>query len=198
MVSLFELQNVTIILAFSSSLGLHKSFIGLLFNHIPHIIIRDIAIWGVRQLIVRGDTVTEIFSTNTEFSCLCSMAQCPVTIYRVSSCHFLNPGSKTSFGPLMQASLEENKWRHSVTIASDHPKHHDIDWVFGFHQFESIPKLTPQTLWNLCIGAVSMNTKLYSMPFPNFWSNEFRQCCFPHRQCQTDCSFYTGNKTQNK
>ena len=27
----------------------------------------------------------------------------------------------------------EDVWRHNVTIASDHPNHQDVDWVFAFH-----------------------------------------------------------------
>ena len=27
----------------------------------------------------------------------------------------------------------EDEWRHNFTIASNHPKYHDVDWVFGFH-----------------------------------------------------------------
>ena len=61
MVSLFELVNAAIILAFSSSLIL-LNFVGLSLNHTPHIIIKSIVICGARQPNVRGDVVTEIFS----------------------------------------------------------------------------------------------------------------------------------------
>ena len=33
----------------------------------------------------------------------------------------------------------ENEWKDNVTIASHHPKHYDVDKVFGFHQYECDP-----------------------------------------------------------
>ena len=38
----------------------------------------------------------------------------------------------------------EDDSRHNVTIASDLPKHHDVDWVFGFnpYEYESVLRLT--------------------------------------------------------
>ena len=32
----------------------------------------------------------------------------------------------------------EDEWRHDVTIVSDHPKHNDVNRVFGFHQYQYI------------------------------------------------------------
>ena len=39
---------------------------------------------------------------------------------------------------------QDDEWRHNITIASDHPKHHNVDWVIGFHQyeFETVFRLT--------------------------------------------------------
>ena len=58
--SLFKLVNSAIILAFSSSHGVAWIFIDLSLNHMTHIIINGIAIWGVRQPDVRNDVVEEI------------------------------------------------------------------------------------------------------------------------------------------
>ena len=61
-VSLFKLPNAAIIFTFSLSLLQQRSFIGLSVSYAPHIIIREIAIWGVGRLDVKGDVVAEIYS----------------------------------------------------------------------------------------------------------------------------------------
>ena len=40
-------------------------------------------------------------------------------------------------------TIWDNELRDNVTIASDHPKHHDVDWVFSFyqHQYELVLRL---------------------------------------------------------
>ena len=34
-------------------------------------------------------------------------------------------------------AMWEDEWRHNFTIANDHPKHHDVDWMFGFHHYQT-------------------------------------------------------------
>ena len=68
--------------AFSSFLVLLKVFF-VPCTTAPHLIIKGIAIWGVRQQDVRGDVVAEILTINNGFSCLCSKAKCPVAKCRV-------------------------------------------------------------------------------------------------------------------
>ena len=36
----------------------------------------------------------------------------------------------------------EDEWKHNACITSDIPKHHDVNWLTGFHQYESILRLT--------------------------------------------------------
>ena len=37
-------------------------------------------------------------------------------------------------GPCVESIVVwEDEWRHKSTIANDHPKHYDVDRVFGFH-----------------------------------------------------------------
>ena len=40
----------------------------------------------------------------------------------------------------------EDEWWHNIIIASDDPKHPDVDWVFAFYQYEceSVLRLTPK------------------------------------------------------
>ena len=72
-------------------------------------------------------------------------------------------------------SLRPCRKMNNVTIASGHPGHPDLDWVFAFHQYEhDCPQIDTQTQWNLCIRASIMNAKQDSMPFPNFWTSELR------------------------
>ena len=35
----------------------------------------------------------------------------------------------------------EEKWRHNFTITYDFLKHPDVDWVFSFHQHESVTQI---------------------------------------------------------
>ena len=41
-------------------------------------------------------------------------------------------------------AMWEDEFGHNITIASDYPKHDDGYWVFGFHQYESDLRLTPE------------------------------------------------------
>ena len=42
--------------------------------------------------------------------------------------------------------MKKAEWRHNITITSDHSKYYDVDWIFGFHQYEyeSDPRMTPK------------------------------------------------------
>ena len=58
-----------------------------------------------------------------------------------SSNHPHDPGQYSLFklldvGLRVQSdAIWKDEWRH-ITIARDHLKHHDLVWVFGFHQYE--------------------------------------------------------------
>ena len=30
----------------------------------------------------------------------------------------------------------EDEWRYNIAISNDLSKHHDVDWVFSFHQYQ--------------------------------------------------------------
>ena len=36
---------------------------------------------------------------------------------------------------LESVAILEDELRHKVTVAIEHPKHHDVDWIFGFNQY---------------------------------------------------------------
>ena len=68
--------------------------------------------------------------------------------------------------------MREDEWRHDITIASDHPKHHDVDWVFDFYhyEYESV-----DWQWNTLkssYGNFRCEYYQYNVPFPNFWTSE--------------------------
>ena len=132
--------NAAVILAFSLSLVLHGVLLVSCSTAPPHIIIKGIAIGDVRQPNVRSNVVTEIFLQSKLDSPAC-MAWYKVLLpgVRSSSSHPINPGQHY-FLQALDASLHvesEAMWkderRHNVTIASDHPKHYDVDRVLGFY-----------------------------------------------------------------
>ena len=104
-------------------------------------IIKGIAIWGVRQPNFGGDVLAEIF-TQPRLGSAC------VVCHRV-----LLPGIGSSISPFLDLgkyylfqtpnvglcvkseTIWEDKWKHTITIVSDNPKHSDVDWVFGFHHY---------------------------------------------------------------
>ena len=61
-------------------------------------------------------------------------------IIRLSSCHPFDLGHHYFLQILdvvhrfESEVMSEDKLRHNVTVTSDHPKHHNMEWVFGFHQ----------------------------------------------------------------
>ena len=67
--------------------GVSQSFVGFSLNRAPHIIIKEIAIWKVRQPDIRGDVITEIFWQPRLGSSAC------VVIHRIL---LLNRGSSRS------------------------------------------------------------------------------------------------------
>ena len=76
--SLFELVDVAIILAFSSFLVLHNFLLVSYSTASPYIIIKGIAIWGVRRPAIRGDVIIE-----NSLIALCGMTQSPVVKCKV-------------------------------------------------------------------------------------------------------------------
>ena len=41
--------------------------------------------------------------------------------------------SPSPLGYVETETMWEDECRHYITIASDHPKHHNVDWLFSFH-----------------------------------------------------------------
>ena len=39
-------------------------------------------------------------------------------------------------------AIWEDEWEYNVSIASDHPEHHAMDWVLAFHKYESALRFT--------------------------------------------------------
>ena len=97
--------------------------------------------WNLGSYVDRcwGDIVAEIFWQLRLVPPIC-MAWHWVLLTNAGSfsSHLLNPRQYYLFQALgegLHVGLEamwEEEWRHNVTIASDHPKHHDVNWVFGF------------------------------------------------------------------
>ena len=162
--------NAAIILAFSSFLGLS------LAQPCPHVIIMEIAIRRVRLSNFRGDVVADILSQLTLGSLAC------VALRRVllpdigsSNSYFLDP-RQHCLRQALDVNLGwvcghiEDEWKHNVAIVSDHFEQDNVEWVFGFHQYEyeSIHRLIPK----YC--AIFENDKQYIMLFPNFWRSNLR------------------------
>ena len=120
-------------------------FFSLLLNDIPQIITKETAIWKVRRPDVRCDVVAMIFSQPTLGS----------TAYMAWRRFFL-PDIESSNNQSLNLRLHyalhaldaglcvesktmwEDDWRHNVTLAIDHRIHHDVEWMFGFHQYQYI------------------------------------------------------------
>ena len=100
-------------------LDVAQSFVDLSLNHTPHIIIKEIAIWEVRQPDVRGIAVAEIFSQLTLGS-PASGVWSRVLFSEVgsSSGHTLDPGQHYLLQGLNVGFQVESKafwgdeWRH--------------------------------------------------------------------------------------
>ena len=82
----------------------------------------------------------------------------------------------------------ENEWRHNVTIASGHLKHHDVDWMFGFHQNVSVFTLKPKYCENFLMELPAWMPTLQDAVFKILEGWIPSWCCFPYRQRQTDSS----------
>ena len=149
-------------------------------------IIKQIVIVRVRQ----SDVAINIFSQPT----LCFLAW--VAFVRVLfldigffSWYLLDPGhhqlqQDARFRVQCKATWE-NEWRHNITIVNNPlPKHHDVDWMFSFNQYEykSVLKLTPK---HGIIFVFKLSSECYAVQyavtkFLEKWILSW--CCFPHRQ----------------
>ena len=65
-------------------------------------------------------------------------------------------------------AMWKDEWRYNVTIASDHPKHYDVAWLFRFHHYQ-------YTLRGQSKSIVALNTW---MVWQNFFSSEKKQSMF--------------------
>ena len=140
--------------------GVEWSFDDLSFKLALCLIIKEIAVWGIWRRDIRGGMVVRIFSKWKQCSRAYVVWHSLVSKRRV----FQQPPSWSRLSQLPQGTwcrpyveseaMWKYEWRHNVTIASDHFKDHDMDWVFGFHQYQynSALTLTPKH-WNHCIGS---------------------------------------------
>ena len=62
--------------------------------------------------------------------------------------------------------MKEDEWKHG-TIASDHPKHHDVDWMFGFQQLEY------ESVFRLALK----DSEVFVLEFL-MWMSNSTVCCF--------------------
>ena len=105
------------------------SFVGFSLNRSPHVIIKGVAIWGVRQPNVRGDYVEGIFWLPTLGSSAC-VTRCRVLLPDVGFCssHLLDLRQVYLLKELdvdfrvESEVMQEDNWWHNVTIAGDHTK----------------------------------------------------------------------------
>ena len=113
----------------SVNLWFCTEFFGISLTCTPHIIIIIITAW-------------------TGFSYLYSMLQSPVGSF---SWHSLDPGQHylpraLDVGLWVESeAMWEHEWRHHVTITSDHPICHEMNWLLAFfyqYEYESVFRLT--------------------------------------------------------
>ena len=101
---------------------------------------KEIVIWWVGQSDVRDDVVTEIFLQPTLGSAACvAWHSVPLPVVGSSNSHPLNTGQYyllQVFDICLYVEYEamwEDECRHNIAVISDYHKHHDVEWVFGFH-----------------------------------------------------------------
>ena len=98
-------------------------------------------------------------------------------------------------------AMKEEEGRHNVTIGNDYPKHHDVDWVFGFsqykyesdlrlttkqfrmHEYKSVLRLTSNQFRMHEYGPVlRLKTNQFRMheyePVPRLTTNKFKMVTF--------------------
>ena len=73
------------------------------------------------------------FTSKTWLSCLCVLTKSSVLLDPGEHC--LLPALHVGFHVESEA-MWEDKWRYNVSIISDHSKHHDVDRVFSFYEYE--------------------------------------------------------------
>ena len=85
-------------------------------------------------------------------------------------------------------AMWEDEWRRNITIASDYPKYHDVNWVFGFLQYESVLRLTSRHSVIFVFEASCKNATVLHA-FSKFTEESIASWgCFPHRQCPNNSS----------
>ena len=117
--------------------------------------------------------VLEIFSLPTLVSSAC-VACCRVLMPDIgsSSSQPLNPGRNYFLLQALNVGLHvktedlwEDEWKHNITISTNHCIHHNLDWVFGFHQYESVLTVTPK------------HSEIFILE-PLAWMLSSTACCF--------------------
>ena len=116
-----------------------QSFVGLSLNCTSYIIIKGIVIWD-RQLFGLG-VMSQKFSHCQAWVLLLVWHGVRYCCQMKGSCSRLSLGPEKYY--LLQAlhvNLHtesevtwENEWKYNINIASDHPRHHDVNWLFSFH-----------------------------------------------------------------
>ena len=87
---------------------------------------------------------------------------------------------------------EKSKGNFCVAIPSQSPL--DLS-----NSFWILNRIDTQTLWNLCIGASSMNVMQYNIPFPNFWWRKLHHgAAFFTDSIELTLVWCTVDKTWNK
>ena len=78
-------------------------------------------------------------------------------------------------------AMGEDDWRHNFTITSDHPKHHDMDWVFGFHHYQYILLETEQSI--VCSMSLPSDSGRIFSHLKKQKKNKNKQSMFGWRGC---------------
>ena len=120
--------------------GVALNFIDLSLNRNPYMIIGRIKIWRIRQETILIDVVAD----STGLSACISRHSVLLLDVGSSNNHHLNLGphfflQQPDVGYQVESEDRwETKWRHNGTIVSNHPKHHNVDWVFCFNSYEYV------------------------------------------------------------
>ena len=118
--------------------GVAQTFVRLSLNRASHIITKGIAD-------VRDYMFAEIFSRPRLGSSVCvAWLRLLFSDVGASCSHPLDP-KEHNFLRLKCEAISEAEWRYHIIIAYDHPKHHDVDRMFDFNQYEyeSVLRLIP-------------------------------------------------------
>ena len=107
------------------------------FNRTSHLILKRINVWGDRQPGVSSHVVVKIFLQ--QFSCICGMEHLLLLVVGSFSSYSLDLTQYYFLSALdvdlrvVSEVMSEDKCNYKIAILSGQLKHHDVNWVFGFH-----------------------------------------------------------------